>query len=350
MSNSVELSPVSENVSELFQSGYALVHLLETDLDLAHKSSHTFKMLRRINGEKIHDDCHPSTPNYKKAEGYIAMATSSIRKDYPMGLFDDFNNVGLLLDARKSDLLWMCPNINFNKILPASIGVQNSFAILEMGTLQFKEMPKGEITVDPHSIFFSIQGSAERNQVGLKALDMMWEKMKDENGIAGISRDFINYTVHKYTEGCGVLNDKTVTKPMITEHIINTKGIDNIKGIVYYKEPKDLGYKPLVWKGDEELLNAIVLKGMLKKNYGVDVPVLHYEKDLGPLRPLELQEVKLDKAKIIEAINLSSDEFRKSLFEYCSAAVGCDLKAEYKASSSHIGTGKGGRGGKGAGS
>ena len=317
--NKVNLISPSEKVQKLFESDLALAHMIEDEyLYFNDKDTHFQKTIRAISGDK------DAIENSEGISGFVGLPTSSIKKGFPMKLFDEWNKAGLLFDGNQIDYLWVGANINLNiNLVHKGILVVSDNSIFpEVDKVQEKFVVKANSVRDDNITFYGnkislpFEASKERNEAGKVASKIMWKSIEQLGNEAYFDK----------TEkiDCG--------HPLITETIINVNGVDKINGVIFYEKSKDLKYKPIHNLEGNSLLATIALKGMLKKDYGIDVPLLHYEKYKSEnfTSIPQLNEISIEKDKVINSIACSAANLRDILFEYCSAALGEDLKKAHK--------------------
>lgn len=144
--------------------------------------------------------------------------------------------------------------------------------------------------------------------------------------------------MHGYQDYYDASHHADSNAPMVTETIINLKGLEKIKAVVYNKPSNEMDVRTLKFYPEhndgKSFLYSVMLKGMLKE-YGVDVPIIYYEKTpLNKLKPYEdikklplIKEVdiKAMRCEIIKAAAWSNQCFVSHIAKYCSRALGEDI-------------------------
>lgn len=164
----------------------------------------------------------------------------------------------------------------------------------------------------------SIITTPERNAAAKEVLSKMWDLIMD--------KEHPQISLKHFHIGCDGIDQ---FHPEVSECLINLKGIKKIKAVVFCTSEESCAYKPMEKYMQRGLLNAVVMKGILKKEFNHDVPLVWYEETQQSFKLPVVKEIVLEKDKLIEAINKSEERCRKGLLTYCAAAIGVDLKKEF---------------------
>jgi len=283
MSEEIKLSILfsgNPHLYDLYESGYMLIHMLE------------------ISNHQIYDrDKKPDLKSfipYADDNGSMKiLPCSSVREGFSMELFTSENNVGLVLDAREINLIYTAPNLIYNNALEnklEKVSVMELSRFPETDALQELErngfyetrIPgEGPLTVIPMDV------SPEKNARCLKALDLSWQLIKkdtaknnDRYGYFSSLMDHIDFS-------------------KITETLVSVDDIKRVKSVVYTsKQMPEYSFSTQEERHSSPL-HALALKGFLKKNFNMDVPVINYHTGIGS--PI-ITEMQFEKDKVEEAL------------------------------------------------
>ncbi len=186
--------------------------------------------------------------------------------------------MGLGFDARNIDHIYNAPNLIFNTpLLPGKMIALSNLSIFPE-TDKIQEMDKAPLSIVADFVV-DCSVSPEKNKRCIAAIEEGWRQI-DKIG-------FDEY--HKRTDSVGGY-------PLVTEGLVNINDMKDFNAIILHTEH--------VNSIDNDILFALALKGVMKKNYGVDLPIIHYEKK--PENDLSLPRVSeianINKGQIIFAL------------------------------------------------
>jgi len=324
-----KFSPPDDAIKKLYEGNLAFVHMFEHGFDFADKDSYLYNVLKKINNQKSGEYSPFRVDMTSSIPGYPAMPVSSIKQGFPMKLFDLWNNVGLMIDGNDVGYVYVSHRLCFNKDVagPEEITIRaehidKSLYAAQGGDMQMLEkiLAKADGKKDP-LLTLEVFSDREHSDRCKKAMEHHWELIRGKGSFAeGMKAHYkLTYNVED-------------TAPMMTESLLNVRGMSKIKAIVVYDADKHIGYGPITPKTEKGLMAAVVTKGILKKDFGLDVPIIHYERTkLTDITTCpELKQVVLEKNKVVEALAKSNHHAIAHITDYCSAALGEDISKEYR--------------------
>jgi len=284
MNEKITLLPLPEDTAELFKSGYSLVHMLEAYTnDIYHPNRQDLKMENYI--------------HYVDNEGgFKNLPCSSIKEGFGMGLYNMENLVGLMFDARQADLLYTAPNLTGNCVIDenGTVAVTHISIFPETDDIQmhpesgFRDggrVPDG-LHAGKKCMIIPQDTSPKKNELCLRAIDEGWRQIE-------------NIGIEEYCSRTWELDHDLEA---VTETLVNIKSIKDAKGIIYQCVGTMPGYDEIKNNHYAKPLHALAFKGSIKKQFGVDLPILAYRNSGAGS---ELHVMEFDKAKVEEVINNS---------------------------------------------
>jgi hypothetical protein len=264
---------LSSDIKKLYESGYAFIHIFEIGSEEYGKIPNNEAFLNRF--IPYYDREFIETGEYI----FKSLPCSSVRSGFSMRLFESASNIGIMLDARDCDILYTAPNIIYNSSVAFGLGqvyIRN-LSIFE-STDNIQKLEEAGFKLNENGYCVPSSTSPEKNARCLAAIDEAWKQMEQ----AG--KD-LYYQLSSKPDS---LN------PMVTETLLNMKNVNNIKAVILNSPPEYDSY---------DTLFALVVKGVLIKQYGVDVPLIYYEKkkEKDFSEPF-MAEMVLDKHKVKEVI------------------------------------------------
>lgn len=306
----IQTSPVTGELDELFKSGYSLVSMV---------SQREETLFGNYKGSLLMPDSPARATlkdyiRYSEDDGFKAIACSSIKQDFNMALYDYGLRMGILFDARDADILYTAPNLTGTYRLHnegnmvAAARVESIFYETDyIQKLQASGFKYGKSFRGDRVLHIPGDVSPEKNERGLQAIQAGWREI-DKAGFSNYMR---------------MTGEIDRDLPGVTETVVNLNSPNKIKAIVcYWTYSPGTSYEDMRMNG--EVLYGLAFKGLLKKEHGIDLPVLFYHRS-NP-QPV-LVEAHLDRSKVDAALEHFCDfqnrrilDFKK---DYLREMIGC---------------------------
>jgi len=214
---------------------------------------------------------------------FQALPTSAIRKEYPLSIYTNYNNVGVMIDPSTVDFIAISPNLIGNG--PTSDRVIRFTNTNFFNDPHIYNVNKGRDAIalygdpgahgEPGYVLLNVNiYRSDEDKANLRELfdNYFWEKYS--GGVDASDKDVFEHIKKNLTELA-----RKVYIPGMTSEILANVPRNAVKAIIFSPEsnlPKEAAYlasKDIKMNG---MMTAVLVNQFVQKNLGVNLPIIQY--------------------------------------------------------------------------